>query len=55
MASAATRRPRPAGDRQLDVEVVVDAVATVMSFTVDHGRIVGIDVQRNPEKLRKLP
>jgi hypothetical protein len=28
---------------------------TVMSFTVDDGRIVAIDVQRNPEKLRKLP
>src|SRR3954447_455170 len=29
-----------------------DGVATVMSFTVDDGRIVAIDVQRNPEKLR---
>jgi RNA polymerase sigma-70 factor, ECF subfamily len=32
-----------------------DGVATVMSFTVDDGRIVAIDVQRNPEKLRRLP
>ena len=31
------------------------ASATVMSFTVDDGRIVAIDVQRNPEKLRRLP
>ena len=29
-----------------------DGAATVMSFTVDDGRIVAIDVQRNPEKLR---
>ena len=28
---------------------------TVMSFTVDDGKIVAIDVQRNPEKLRRLP
>jgi RNA polymerase sigma-70 factor (ECF subfamily) len=28
---------------------------TVTSFTVDDGRIVAIDVQRNPEKLRRLP
>ena len=35
--------------------VGVDGVATVMSFTVDDGRIVAVDVQRNPEKLRKLP
>ena len=32
-----------------------DGVAMVMSFTVDDGRIVAIDVQRNPEKLRRLP
>jgi RNA polymerase sigma-70 factor (ECF subfamily) len=32
-----------------------DGVAMVMGFTVDDGRIVGIDVQRNPEKLRRLP
>jgi RNA polymerase sigma-70 factor (ECF subfamily) len=32
-----------------------DGVPTVMSFTVDDGRIVAIDVQRNPEKLRRLP
>jgi RNA polymerase sigma-70 factor (ECF subfamily) len=32
-----------------------DGVAMVMSFTVDDGQIVGIDVQRNPEKLRRLP
>jgi len=32
-----------------------DGVRTVMSFTVDGGRIVAIDVQRNPEKLRRLP
>ena len=29
-----------------------DGVATVMSFTVDDGRIIAIDIQRNPEKLR---
>jgi RNA polymerase sigma-70 factor (ECF subfamily) len=28
---------------------------TVMSFTVDRGRITNIDVQRNPDKLRNLP
>jgi RNA polymerase sigma-70 factor (ECF subfamily) len=32
-----------------------DGAATVMSFTVDDGKIVAIDVQRNPEKLRRLP
>jgi RNA polymerase sigma-70 factor (ECF subfamily) len=32
-----------------------DGVAMVMSFTVDDGQIVAIDVQRNPEKLRRLP
>jgi RNA polymerase sigma-70 factor, ECF subfamily len=32
-----------------------DGVMTVMSVTVDDGRIVEIDVQRNPEKLRGLP
>ena len=32
-----------------------DGSATVMSFTIDEGRIVAIDVQRNPEKLRRLP
>jgi RNA polymerase sigma-70 factor (ECF subfamily) len=32
-----------------------DGVPTVMSFTVDDGKIVAIDVQRNPEKLRRLP
>ena len=32
-----------------------DGSATVMSFTIDDGRIVAIDVQRNPEKLRRLP
>jgi hypothetical protein len=26
-----------------------------MSFTIDDGKIVAIDVQRNPEKLRRLP
>jgi RNA polymerase sigma-70 factor (ECF subfamily) len=35
--------------------VAVDGVITVMNFTVDDGRIVAIDVQRNPEKLRRLP
>ena len=35
--------------------VGADGVAMVMSFTVDDGRIVAIDVQRNPEKLRRLP
>ena len=33
----------------------LDGVAMVMSFTVDDGQIVAIDVQRNPEKLRRLP
>ncbi len=28
-----------------------DGVASVMSFTVDDGRITAIDIQRNPEKL----
>jgi RNA polymerase sigma-70 factor (ECF subfamily) len=32
-----------------------DGAVNVMSFTVDDGRIVSIDVQRNPEKLRRLP
>ena len=32
-----------------------DGNVTVISFTVDDGRIVAIDVQRNPEKLRRLP
>jgi RNA polymerase sigma-70 factor (ECF subfamily) len=32
-----------------------DGSVTVMSFTIDDGRIVAIDVQRNPEKLRRLP
>jgi RNA polymerase sigma-70 factor (ECF subfamily) len=32
-----------------------DGAVTVMSFTVDDGRIVAIDVQRNPEKLRGVP
>jgi RNA polymerase sigma-70 factor (ECF subfamily) len=32
-----------------------DGQATVMSFTIDDGKIVAIDVQRNPEKLRRLP
>jgi RNA polymerase sigma-70 factor (ECF subfamily) len=35
--------------------VGADGAVTVMSFTVDDGRIVAIDVQRNPEKLRRLP
>lgn len=29
--------------------------ATVVSFSIDDGRIVAIDAQRNPEKLRGLP
>jgi RNA polymerase sigma-70 factor (ECF subfamily) len=32
-----------------------DGTVTVTSFTVDDGKIVAIDVQRNPEKLRRLP
>ena len=32
-----------------------DGVTMVMSFTVDDGQIVAIDVQRNPDKLRDLP
>jgi RNA polymerase sigma-70 factor (ECF subfamily) len=35
--------------------VTNDGVAMVISFTVDDGRIVALDVQRNPEKLRRLP
>jgi RNA polymerase sigma-70 factor (ECF subfamily) len=35
--------------------VAPDGTVTVMSFTVDDGRIVAIDVQRNPEKLRGVP
>ena len=35
--------------------VGADGAVTVMSFTIDDGRIVAIDVQRNPEKLRRLP
>jgi RNA polymerase sigma-70 factor (ECF subfamily) len=35
--------------------VAADGVMTVMNFTVDDGRIVAIDVQRNPEKLRRMP
>ena len=33
----------------------VDGAVTVIGFTVDDGRIVAIDIQRNPEKLRRLP
>jgi len=32
-----------------------DGIPTVMAFTVDDGRIVALDIQRNPEKLRRLP
>jgi RNA polymerase sigma-70 factor (ECF subfamily) len=32
-----------------------DGVPTVMAFTVDGGRITALDIQRNPEKLRRLP
>lgn len=32
-----------------------DGIATVMAFTVDDGRITALDIQRNPEKLRRLP
>jgi RNA polymerase sigma-70 factor (ECF subfamily) len=36
--------------------VVFDGTHTgVFSFTVDAGRIVAIDVVRNPDKLRDLP
>jgi RNA polymerase sigma-70 factor (ECF subfamily) len=34
---------------------VAGDIATVISFTIDDGKIVAIDVQRNPEKLRRLP
>jgi RNA polymerase sigma-70 factor (ECF subfamily) len=37
------------------MSVTSDGTVTVMSFTVDDGQIVAIDVQRNPEKLRRLP
>jgi RNA polymerase sigma-70 factor (ECF subfamily) len=37
------------------MSVGADGTLTVMSFTVDDGKIVAIDVQRNPEKLRRLP
>jgi RNA polymerase sigma-70 factor (ECF subfamily) len=30
-----------------------DGVASVISFTIDDGRITAIDIQRNPEKLRR--
>jgi RNA polymerase sigma-70 factor (ECF subfamily) len=32
-----------------------DGVPTVMAFTVDEGQIIAIDIQRNPEKLRRVP
>jgi RNA polymerase sigma-70 factor (ECF subfamily) len=32
-----------------------DGITTVMAFTVDAGRITALDIQRNPEKLRRLP
>ena len=32
-----------------------DGIPTVMAFTVDDGRITALDIQRNPEKLRRLP
>ena len=35
--------------------VAPDGRVTVTSYTIDDGRIVAIDVQRNPEKLRRLP
>jgi RNA polymerase sigma-70 factor (ECF subfamily) len=35
--------------------IAYDGHATVLSFVVDAGRIVAIDVQRNPDKLRRLP
>jgi len=31
-----------------------DGHRAVLSFQVDHGRIVRIDVVRNPEKLRRI-
>ena len=31
-----------------------DGLTNVISFTVDDGRITALDVQRNPEKLRRL-
>jgi RNA polymerase sigma-70 factor (ECF subfamily) len=37
------------------MSVGYDGQVTVMSFTLDDGKIVAIDVQRNPEKLRRLP
>ena len=33
----------------------MDGAVTVVGFTVDDGRIRAIDIQRNPEKLRRLP
>jgi hypothetical protein len=35
--------------------VAPDGTVTIISFTIDAARIVAIDVQRNPEKLRRLP
>src|SRR5262249_9113063 len=34
---------------------VSDDAATLVSFTIDDGLIVAIDVIRNPDKLRRLP
>ena len=35
--------------------VAADGTVTITSFTIDDGKIVAIDIQRNPEKLRRLP
>jgi sigma-70-like protein len=57
MVLAVIRKSPPAG-RWIDVNgmpgllTVVGGVTTVYSFTIDDGRIVEIDVIRNPEKLK---
>jgi RNA polymerase sigma-70 factor, ECF subfamily len=50
------RSPRPMGTATVNgapglVVVDADGVLSVISFTVDSGRITAIDVVRNPDKL----
>lgn len=40
--------------RTRDAGIVAGDAATVVSFRVDDGRIVAVDAQRNPEKLRSV-
>ena len=57
LAAKGAVRQEPVDVNGLRGSLVVgyDGVPTVFSFTVDAGRIVAIDVQRNPAKLRGLP